>query len=206
MSGIMVHRLRFRSRLMRRLLAPAVRKGRRFVREEDGVTIIEFALLAIPFFTIIVAILETSLVFFAGQILDSGVQDTSRIVRTGQAQIGGWDADDFRTTLCSRLYGMFDCSRLRIRVSVVTNFAAATVNTPVQAAEDCEETCEWTLEERYVPGNGGEVVLVQAWYKWPTVVDLPGFNLQNQPDGTRLLGSVRVFRNEPFGCLDCEEE
>ena len=50
---------------------------------------------------------------------------------------------------------------------------------------------------------GGDVVLVQAYYKWPTIVRLPGFNLQDQVDGTRLLGAVRVFRNEPFGCSNC---
>jgi hypothetical protein len=88
---------------------------------------------------------------------------------------------------------------------VVDSFTAATVTTPVETGEDCDDECEWTLVEQYVPGNGGDVVLVQAWYKWPTVVNFPGFNLQNQPDGKRLLGSVRVFRNEPFGCLDCEE-
>lgn len=190
---------------LRRLFAPAIRKGRSFARNEDGVTVIEFALLALPFFTIILAILETSLVFFAGQILDSGVQDASRLVRTGQAQTSNWDVDDFRDALCGRLYGIFDCGQIRIRTNVVDDFASATVVTPVQVAADCVDQCEWTLVQDYQPGNAGEVVLVQAWYKWPIVVNLPGFNLQNQPDGTRLLGAVRVFRNEPFGCLvDCE--
>lgn len=186
-------------------MTPAIRKGRGFAHNEDGVTVVEFAILALPFFTIILAILETALVFFAGQILDSGVQDASRLVRTGQAQTANWGADDFRGALCGRLYGMFDCNLLRIRTSVVGNFSSATVVTPVQVGEDCDDECEWTLEEDYSPGEASQVVLVQAWYKWPTIVNLPGFNLQNQPDGTRLLGAVRVFRNEPFGCLqDCD--
>lgn len=192
--------------LLRRLLAPAIRKGRGFARDEDGVTVIEFAILGLPFFTIILAILETSLVFFAGQILDSGVQDASRLVRTGQAQTSAWDDDDFREALCGRLYGLFDCNQLRIRTSVVGDFTSATVVTPVEVGEDCDDSCDWTLEQDYSPGEASEVVLVQAWYKWPTIVNLPGFNLQTQPDGTRLLGAVRVFRNEPFGCLEnCEE-
>ena len=49
----------------------------------------------------------------------------------------------------------------------------------------------------------GDVVVVQAYYKWPTLVNLPGFNFQNLPDGSRLIGSSRVFKNEPFGCSDC---
>lgn len=202
----MVRRMSRKPSLLRRLFAPAIRKGRGFARNEDGVTVIEFAILAVPFFTIILAILETSLVFFAGQILDSGVQDASRLVRTGQAQTATWDEDDFRDALCGRLYGLFDCNLIRIRTSVVSDFSSATVVTPVEVGEDCDDECEWTLEQDYQPGEASEVVLVQAWYKWPTIVNLPGFNLQNQPDGTRLLGAVRVFRNEPFGCLDdCDQ-
>ncbi|RYE39513.1 MAG: pilus assembly protein, partial [Hyphomicrobiales bacterium] len=73
---------------MRWLLAPALRSAGQFGRDDRGVTIIEFGILALPFFTIIAAILETSLVFFAGQILDSAVQDAGRLIRTGQMQAG----------------------------------------------------------------------------------------------------------------------
>ena len=53
--------------------------------------------------------------------------------------------------------------------------------------------------EQYTPGIGGSVVLVEAYYKWPVILNFGGFSLQNQPDGTRLLSGVRLFRNEPFG-------
>ncbi len=189
--------------LLRRLLAPAIRRGRVFGRDERGVTAIEFGILALPFFTIIAAILETSIMFFAGQILDSAVQDSGRLIRTGQAQTQSYAPADFRAAMCSRLMGIFDCAQLRVSVTVVTSFADATVADPVETGEDCDPICEWTLAEAYSPGAGGEVVLVQAFYKWSPIVNLPGFNLQNQPDGSRLLGAVRVFRNEPFACEDC---
>jgi hypothetical protein len=41
-------------------------------------------------------------------------------------------------------------------------------------------------------------VIVQAYYKWPTLIDLPWFNMATQAGGDRLLSGVRVFRNEPF--------
>ena len=44
---------------------------RRFVRQEDGVAAVEFALVAAPFLALIFAILETALVFFAGQALET---------------------------------------------------------------------------------------------------------------------------------------
>lgn len=176
------------------------RRGGAFIDDERGVTAIEFAILALPFFTIVFAILETSIVFFAGQILDSAVQDAGRLARTGRAQNASYSADDFRAAVCSGLYTLFDCSAaaLKIKVSVVDSFANATVTSPVETGAACTPNCDWTIVTDYSPGVGNDIVLVQAYYKWPTLIHLPGFNLQDQPDGTRLLGSVRVFKNEPF--------
>lgn len=178
-------------------------KKRGFVRNERGAAAIEFALLSLPFFTLIFAILETSIVFLAEQILDSAVQDASRNIRTGQAQNASWTADTFRAEICEGLYGMFDCAadKLIVKVSVVTSFATATVTDPIDS--DCTLTsdpteCGWTITPSYAAGVGSSIVLVQAYYKWPTIVNLPGFNLQTQAGGTRLMSAVRVFRNEPF--------
>lgn len=182
------------------MLPPPI--GRRgFARNDRGAVAVEFAILALPFFTLIFAILETSIVFFAGQILDSAVQDASRFIRTGQAQNSSWGINEFRAQVCDRLYGLFDCDNVKIKVSVVSNFASATVTNPIDP--DCSLTgdpseCDWTLTESYDDGTGSSVVLVQAYYKWPTVINLPGFNLATQAGNTRLLSAVRVFRNEPF--------
>ena len=191
-------------------MSPAIRGGQSFGRDQRGVTAIEFALLALPFFTFILAIIETSLAFLAGQILDGAVQDSARLIRTGQAQTStpAYDGDDFRAAICTGLYNMFDCDKaddkLRVSVTVLTDFGAAALGYPLKTGEDCKkDDCEWTLSDDYQPGNGGQVVLVQAYYKWPTVVNLPGFNFQTLPDGTRLLGASRVFRNEPFACTSC---
>lgn len=192
-------------RLLKRLFAPMLRRGHRFAGDDRGAVAIEFAILALPFFTIIYAILETTLVFFAGQILDSAVQDASRLLRTGQAQTANYSSSQFRTAICNGLYGMFDCSQLKIKVSKVSNFTSATVSPPTQVGNACSPTtgCAWTITEAYTPGTGGDVILLQVYYKWRTVVNLPGLNLSNQGDGTRLLSSVRVYRNEPFGCTNC---
>lgn len=184
-----------------RFLIPAKRRTNRFVRNERGAVAIEFAILALPFFTLIYAILETSIVFLAGQILDSAANDASRMVRTGQAQTAGWDTDDFRDAMCDGLYGMFDCTQLRIKVSVVSSFQSATVESPV--SDECSPTsdeteCDWTIAQTYSPGVGSEVVLVQVYYKWPTIMNIPGFSLDNMAGGKRMLSAVRVFKNEPF--------
>lgn len=185
-----------------RALLPIRRCGSGFAANQSGSTIAEFGILAIPFFAIIGAILETSMVFFAGQVLDSAVQDASRRIRTGQAQTAMLNLAGFRDEICDGLYGIFDCSKLKVRVTTLSTFAStdASVSSPIKPSCDPEEDADecWQITETYSPGVGSSIVLVEAYYKWPIIVNFGGFNLANQPDGARLLAAVRVFRNEPF--------
>jgi Flp pilus assembly protein TadG len=191
-----------RRSLIGRLLSPARRGRKLFSRDESGATAVEFGLLAFPFFTLVFAILETSVVFLAGQILDSAVQDASRKIRTGQAEAA--TAALFEDEICDRLFNMFDCDQLKVKVSVVSTFSSATITSPIDP--DCDgstdpDDCDWTSEftaPTYDAGSSGSIMLVQAYYKWPTILNLPGFNLATQAGDTRLLSAVRVFRNEPY--------
>lgn len=183
--------------LLRRLFAPAIARGRSFSRDERGVTAIEFAILGLPFFTIIFAMLETAMVFFAGQVLDSAVEDATRMLKTGRAQAASYQLSDFRTHLCGYTFNLFDCSKIFLKVVKVNNFTTATITSP-QTCDTGTKKCTWSGSESFVPGIGKEVVQVFAYYRWPLIVNLPYFNLSNQIDGSRLLGSTRVYRNEPF--------
>lgn len=183
--------------LVRRALLQ--RQGHRFAGDQRGATLVEFGLLALPFFSIIGAILETSVVFLSSQVLDSAVQDVSRLVRTGQAHQASLDLDDFRTRVCDRVYGLFNnCNtNLHVEVQSVTDFAAASISAPIDWS--CEtSTCGWTRAESYAPGQGSSVVVVQVYYKWPVMLSLGDFSLANLPGNQRLLSAATVFRNEPF--------
>jgi Flp pilus assembly protein TadG len=181
---------------MRRVLAPVFRTGRAFVRDERGVTAIEFGMLALPFFTIIFAILQTAIMFLGMQVLDSAVEDASRMIRTGRAQSANYQMADFRTLMCGYTFNLFDCSQIKINVSVITSFSNTSLAPAVQTCS--VTTCTWSYSETYTPGVGRQVVQVSAYYRWPLLVVLPYFNLKNQPDNYRLISAIRVFRNEPF--------
>ena len=62
------------------------RKLRVFAKREDGAAAVEFAIVVAPFLALLFAILETALVFFAGQTLETAVSDSARLILTGQAQ------------------------------------------------------------------------------------------------------------------------
>ena len=177
----------------RRLGSFLLRPLRRFARDRRGVTMIEFALLAPIFFAMIAAILETAVVALSSQILDSATHDSVRIIRTGQAQAGGIDIDEFKTEICSRLYGLFDCAGLHVRIREISNFSTATPSDPLDPT-----TGNWVLTEDFQIGGGGDIIIAEAYYKWPVIAGAFGLNFATTPDGKRLLAAVRVWRNEPF--------
>ena len=56
------------------------------------------------------AIMETSLVFFASQTLETAVADSARLIMTGQAQSQNFTAAQFKTAVCDKVEGLFDCA------------------------------------------------------------------------------------------------
>jgi Flp pilus assembly protein TadG len=179
------------------LLRAVGRRRGHFTRDERGVTAVEFALLAVPFFAIVGAILETAMIFLASAVLDAAVHDASRLILTGQAQTSEFDIEDFRQKICDHAFGFFgNCSAIHLRVTPVTNFASASSAPPLDRT--CTESCDWTVPQVFTPGKGSSVVMVQAFYKWPTILNFADFTFADLGDNSRLLGAARVFRNEPF--------
>ena len=64
-----------------RLLAP--KSVRRLLRQQDGAAAVEFGLVAAPFLALVFAIMESAIVFFAGQL---GVDKTGAFVGEFKAQ------------------------------------------------------------------------------------------------------------------------
>jgi Flp pilus assembly protein TadG len=173
-------------------LLPA-RLARRFVRRQDGAAAVEFALVAAPFLALLFAIMETAFVFFAGQTLEAATADASRLIMTGQAQTGGYSKADFKTQVCNRIYGLFDCANgVYVDVKSYTNFASINTTSPVSNGQLD------TSSMSYTPGGPGDIVVVSLYYQWPVYVTLLGNDLSNLNGGKRLLTATSVFRNEPY--------
>jgi len=166
---------------------------RRFGRNQDGATAVEFGLVALPFVALVFAILEVAIVFFAGQALETSVSYAARLVRTGQAQQQGFNEGQFKDQVCKILSALFDCANgLKLDVRTYKTFDQIDMSKPVD--KDGNLNTNFT----YNPGKGGDIVVVRAYYEWPVVINLLGFSLANMPNGTYLLGASAAFRNEPF--------
>src|ERR1700710_510103 len=83
---------------------------RRFARNQKGSTAVEFSLVLVPFVALLFAIIETSIIFFSSQALETVVADSSRLILTGQAQNGNFDQAAFKTAVCNNVHGLFDCA------------------------------------------------------------------------------------------------
>ncbi len=175
------------------------RAARCFARQQDGAAAVEFALVAVPFLALTFAIIETALVFFAGQTLETAVSNAGRLIMTGQAQNGGFSQTDFKTAVCNDLAGgLFDCNNgVYVNVSTYASFSA--VNTAPPVTNGVLNTANMA----YSPGGPNCIVAVQLFYKWPIYVSLLGDNLTNLNGNYRLLVATSVFRNEPYGPAAC---
>lgn len=167
---------------------------RRLMREPSGATAVEFGLIAVPFFFLMMAIIETAMVFWAGQLLESGVSQSGRLIRTGQVQSQGMDEQGFRTVLCGELGVMFDCDgRLAIDVQRVERFDDADLTRP---PVDADGNFNGTFG--FDPGTGGQTVIVRAFYRWPILFNFLGLDAGDIGGRQRLLMATTAFRNEPF--------
>lgn len=175
-----------RSRIGRRIF------GKRFLQRQDGAAAVEFALVAVPFLALIFAIIETAMVFFAGQSLESAAADSARLIMTGQAQTQNFSAADFKKQVCNRIFGLLDCANgVYVNVKTYSSFSAITA-TPVTAKNFS------TGNMAYNPGTVGDIVVVSLYYQWPIYVSMLGNTLGNLGGGKRLLAATSVFRVEPY--------
>lgn len=166
---------------------------RRFRRDRRGATAIEFALVALPFFALMMAILETFLLFFASQTIETATNRGARLIRTGQAQTTGMTEADFKTEICAAMGGLFNCEdNMHVDVRTYDYFDNVDLTHPID--EDGNLIDNFVYE----PGEGGDVVVVRAFYEWPIHTNILGLGLASLANGKHLIAAATAFRNEPF--------
>ena len=170
-----------------------MRTVRRFARGEEGAAAVEFAMVAAPFLALMFAIMETALVFFASQTLETAVSDSARLIMTGQAQNQSFSQTDFKNAVCSKISGLFDCqSGLQIDVKTYSSFGSVDNSAPLDANGNLK------TDFGYQPGGPGDIVVVRLMYQWPVYASLLGFNLGDMAGNKRLIMATAAFRNEPY--------
>jgi Flp pilus assembly protein TadG len=169
---------------------------RRFRRNRRASAAVEFALVAPIFFALLFAILETAIMFFAGQVLETMAQNSARMVLTGQAQNSSWKVADFQTYVCGQNPGLFNCNNIFVDVessSPGSSFSSITIGSQIDASNNFISN-----NLQYSPGGPGDIVVVTLYYQWPLFVTGLGYNISNISGSKRLLSATAAFQNEPY--------
>jgi Flp pilus assembly protein TadG len=173
----------------------------RFLKNREGATAVEFSLVALPFLALLFAIIETALLFWSTQVLETAVADAARKIYTGQFQAEHRTVQDpnlvaekFREELCSRVTALFDCKSI-VEVDIRTfsgGFPSSGLPLPVNEGNfDASDF-------RYESSGPSDIVVVRAAMQYPVFVNLMNSAQANLNNGKRLIMASAAFRNEPF--------
>lgn len=174
------------------------RHMKRFAKAESGVVAVEFAIVALPFITLLGVILETGIVLFVEYTLQASVQEAARLVRTGQAQAGAYSPSDFKAKVCKTADLLIDCSgKVSIYMASNTSFAALKAALPsfLNVGLKVDGTANATS---YSCGGPLQTTAVVATYDWKLL--MPGMTYMGNFNGdtVRRIVGFAMFQNEPF--------
>jgi Flp pilus assembly protein TadG len=170
----------------------------RFRRDQRGSAAVEFAMIATPFFALLFAIIETSIVFFAGQVLETGLHDSARLLFTHQAQDAGMTSSQFKTDLCNRVSVLMTCSGIDVDVKFYPAGTTITITDPIDGSGNY---ISGGFTYQTPPSGSNATVVARAFYRWPLYVTGLGYNIanigRNTASSKRLLAATAAFHVEP---------
>ncbi|MBY5356450.1 pilus assembly protein [Rhizobium leguminosarum] len=188
---------------------------RALARSREGAAAIEFALLAIPYFLVIFAILETFVAFAAEELVSNGVDTMSRRMRTGQITYNLGRTTDmnqaqFRQAFCDEISILIRCSasevatpsKLYLDVQTFSAFSAIPTTIPKLSTDRYADIN--TAAFKFAPGGAGTVNMVRAYYRWEIITDLvrPYISTIRPADGSMpsqyLIVATAAFQSEQY--------
>ncbi len=176
-------------------LSQPFRIVRRFKKNEDGATAVEFAIVAGPFFLLVFAIIETSLLFFANQYIETVVDDVARLYRTGQLTNISTQSD-LKQEMCRRVVALFDCNKLILQVDVSPKFSTLP---PPPTSTDADSSGVYAPTERFPPYFcSKEVLQFTASYLWPIYANYSAPLVSDGLKDAALISVTAVVRTEGF--------
>lgn len=182
---------------------------KRFAKSQDGATAIEFALLAIPFFMVIFAILETFFALIGEQVLANATDTMARRLQTGQISKTITVAE-FRKQFCAEAAVIITCSQTEIATPSklyidLKSFATfAEIPSAIPFINHSTGRDLNVSKLGFTPGGPGSINMLRVYYRWPVVTDLIRPFLTNIKTANSnvpshfLVVATEVFKNEDF--------
>jgi len=158
--------------------------GRLFEAQAGG-TLVEFAIVALPFFLLLWGAFDIGFYYWGSQELENATAYGARLIRTGQVQTAGINQAQLKAQICGKTAVLVGCvSRLRIDVRSGPSLASITPPSPLNNSGVLKSDGDFV----YSPGAASDVVLVSAFFNWQLLLKPSGY----------ILRATMVTRNEPF--------
>lgn len=163
------------------IAARPARRTRQILRDTRAVTSIEFAAIALPFFTLILGTMAVGLWFFCAAAIDVGVYGAGRQIQTGQitGTLATLNSGTFATNyICANIsltpnHPVIPCNSSNpvVNMAVVTDFSQLLIQTPIPNTNPQLYTYKLknigALNVNYCTPGVGSVVYIQAVYTVP---------------------------------------
>lgn len=189
------------SSAMRAGLQPLLnlRSLRRLRRDESGTTAIEFAIVATPFMLFILGLVGCAFYFFIISSIEKGMDQASRLVRTGQAVTQKLTVDQFRRKICTGAGAWINCNNLQIFAQAADSWSSNFQ--PYKCLDNTKNLSQLMKPTDLIAiytGAASQIVMVTTCYKWDFTAKLPLIKFGNAPDGSTMMQTATAFRSEPY--------
>ena len=173
----------------------------RFMGDREGVTVIEFAMLALPFALLVFAILESCVSFAAQEVMANATDNVARELRTGQLPAADANEAKIKQLICDELQLIVakDCPGLSVDLREVDTFQeAAQLGFRISGSKI--QLTKGGADDNPVVLAGGAMSknVLRVFYKWPVMTDFMAKTMSNMNDGTTLHFASAIWQNEPF--------
>jgi len=192
----------------------------RFARNTRGAAALEFAMIALPLFTMIFAVMELALVFLISISVEDAASTMARQIRVGTITAPGIavtsstatapDLTTFKQDLCNYILlvpSSMCTNQIQVDIRPFSSFSGVVLPSPISGQTFSNTNlC-------YASGIPSDVVLMRVYYLWPLLTPFLLNGLENVTTFTNSLGSpggaasgtgrwaavsaTEVFVNEP---------
>lgn len=166
-----------------------------FARDTAGTAAIEFAIVAPLLIAIILATLQTALIFLVQAFFETSAEQAARTVLTNQTS--SLTATQFEKEICTELTTLFSCANLVVELEPLPPGTTNLAGLLPQFDATGKLVGAPPVDVGANSGTPGTDMLLVVMYPWPVYGGLLGLNLANMGNGARLLSSTQVFRVEP---------
>ncbi len=171
----------------------------RWLRRGDRSAVaMELGIIAIPFFTMFLGVMEMSYDLYVQAALNNAVETAARGVQVGQSQGNTNETSNtfIAASVCPNLGGLLDCNLLTVGVVPIpapyNYFSLPLANQLTQA--------ESNSGGGICTGLGGQMMVLKAWYDGPTFVGMliPAFTTTYNATLVHVTTATAGFVNEFF--------